>query len=62
MTDILGTQESVLERLRVYRIHTQPLLDYYASKGLLEVIDSPTSDIGYIQIKKILTEKQCNSC
>lgn len=39
-------QESVLERLRVYRIHTQPLLDYYASKGLLEVIDSPTSDIG----------------
>lgn len=32
--------ETVLERLRVYHKQTQPLIDYYQRKGLLQTVDS----------------------
>jgi adenylate kinase len=50
-------RDFVIERLKQYRKHTQPVLDYYQSRGLLEVIDSPTSDIGYPKIKHALAAR-----
>lgn len=34
------TEETVRERMRVYRESTQPLLEYYGKKGLLTPVDS----------------------
>ncbi len=33
------TEESVQNRLRVYKIETKPLIDYYANLGLITTID-----------------------
>jgi len=46
--------ETVLKRLREYQQKTQPLIEFYKSQNKLVEIESPTSDIGYVKIKKLL--------
>jgi len=46
--------ETVRARLDSFHRVTSPLLLHYEAKGALQTIDSPTSDIGYVAIKKIL--------
>jgi len=48
--------EVITERLKIFNEKTKPILEYYEKVKLLRVIDSPTSDIGYIQIKKLVSE------
>jgi adenylate kinase len=36
-------EEVVRKRLKVYREQTQPLVDYYKQKGILEVVDASQS-------------------
>ncbi len=49
--------ETVEKRLGVYHDQTQPLIDYYAQKGVLKEVDG-TRDLEEVfgQIKKILGE------
>ena len=49
------TIESIKNRLRVYKDQTEPLIQYYRSKGLLRDIDSSTSpEQSFSQIKSLL--------
>jgi len=49
------TIESIKNRLRVYKDQTEPLIEYYRSKGLLRDIDSSTSpEESFSQIKNLL--------
>lgn len=49
------TIESIKNRLRVYKDQTEPLIEYYRSKGLLRDIDSSTSpEESFSQIKSLL--------
>lgn len=53
--------ETIMKRLVTYEESTKPLLDYYRSQKLLVEIPSPNSDVGYENIKKVLskyTEKE----
>eukprot|EP01119_Soliformovum_irregulare_P001343 TRINITY_DN1106_c0_g1_i1.p1 TRINITY_DN1106_c0_g1~~TRINITY_DN1106_c0_g1_i1.p1 ORF type:complete len:247 (-),score=49.46 TRINITY_DN1106_c0_g1_i1:108-848(-) len=50
------TLETIRARIEAYHKATTPLLDYYKKAGLLRTINSPTSDVGYVQIKKLLDE------
>jgi adenylate kinase len=42
--------ETVLNRLRVYREKTAPLVEYYKKKGLLKVVDG-SGDLRTVQIR-----------
>jgi len=47
--------ESIKMRLQVYKAQTEPLIEYYRSKGLLRDIDSSTSpEQSFSQIKSLL--------
>ena len=48
-------EETVRERLRVYREQTEPLIEYYQKKGILYNVDG-TKDINGVfeEIKSIL--------
>ena len=49
------TIESIKNRLRVYKDQTEPLIEYYRSKGFLRDIDSSTSpEESFSQIKSLL--------
>jgi len=48
--------DALKARLKEFQDATLPLIDYYSQTGLLIEIESPTSDIGYIKIKKILCD------
>ena len=49
------TIESIKNRLRVYKDQTEPLIEYYRSKGLLRDIDSSTSpEESFSQIKSLV--------
>lgn len=43
-------------RIRTYHESTLPLLHYYRETGLLIDVESPTSTIGYVKIKKVLED------
>jgi len=32
---------------------TKPLIEYYRKKGVLQIVPSPNSDVGYVKIKQI---------
>ena len=50
--------EAITKRLSVYEKQTRPLVDYYASNGLLiEVDGSLDSDVLYLDVKKKLNSK-----
>jgi len=46
----------IIERLKIFNEKTKPILEYYEKAKLLRIIDSPTSDIGYVQIKKLVSD------
>jgi adenylate kinase len=49
--------EVVRERFKIYRQKTQPLIDYYRKKGVLETVDgSPAPEEVYAQVKKIVSK------
>jgi len=48
--------EKVIARLRDYNEKTLPLIRYYENFGLLSTISAPTSNQGYVIIKRILNE------
>lgn len=49
------TEESIKNRLQVYREQTEPLIAYYRSQGLLRDLDaSPTPDTVFRSLKTIL--------
>ncbi|PRP75522.1 hypothetical protein PROFUN_09008 [Planoprotostelium fungivorum] len=48
------TLETVRDRLRAYREATMPLVETFKKDGELHVIPSPTSDVGYVHIQKLL--------
>lgn len=48
---------TVLARLTEYEERTAPLIELYKKRGILHIIDSPTSDVGYTAMKQFL-EKQ----
>jgi len=54
-------ENSLRARIRTFHDATMPLLDYYRSKGLLITVPSPNSDVGYITIKKVLSELSGNN-
>ncbi|KAF2069943.1 hypothetical protein CYY_008740 [Polysphondylium violaceum] len=43
-------------RIKTFKESTLPLLKYYEKQGILYTISSPTSDEGYIKIKKVLDQ------
>jgi adenylate kinase len=47
---------SIRKRLQTYHEATEPLIDYYKRTGLLFPIKSPTSAVGYVKIKEIMTD------
>jgi len=48
---------SIQERLRVYAANTQPLIDWYRTKGLLKNIDaSPQPSQVLKELKKVLKQ------
>lgn len=47
---------SIKHRLELYHQATEPLVEYYKQAGLLFSIKSPTSAIGYVKIKEIMTD------
>jgi len=47
-------EETILRRLREYDTNTAPLLDYYQKTGILKVVESPNSDVGYVRMLEIL--------
>jgi len=47
------TIQTITSRLQNYHKLTRPIMKYYESKGLLKVVPSPNSDIGYQNIQKI---------
>jgi adenylate kinase len=49
-------EDAIKQRLQVYENQTQPLINYYKEKGLLQVVDANTHDINSIinNIKEIL--------
>ncbi|MBO8182591.1 MAG: adenylate kinase [Archaeoglobus sp.] len=48
-------EETVKERIRVYKAQTEPLIDYYSKKGLVYNVDGTKSIEGvFEEIKKIL--------
>jgi len=52
---------SIRKRLQTYHEATEPLIEYYKRTGLLFSIKSPTSAVGYVKIKEIMSglmEKQ----
>lgn len=49
------------ERLRTYRLQTAPLLDYYAERALLEVVDGlGTPDDVFARIRNIIEQRRSN--
>eukprot|EP01116_Phalansterium_solitarium_P011860 TRINITY_DN27693_c0_g1_i1.p1 TRINITY_DN27693_c0_g1~~TRINITY_DN27693_c0_g1_i1.p1 ORF type:complete len:254 (-),score=62.45 TRINITY_DN27693_c0_g1_i1:469-1230(-) len=46
------TLETIRLRLQAYHQKTNPVLNYYESKGRLITIPSPNSDVGYARIKE----------
>lgn len=50
--------ESVRTRLESYETVTQPLLDYYQKRGVLQSFTGTMSDVIYPQVKEFLLEKQ----
>jgi adenylate kinase family enzyme len=50
------TEARVRARLANYRKYTEPLLNYYKSKNILQSVTSKTSDEGYVVIKQILDD------
>lgn len=48
--------EAITNRLQVYLAKTQPLIDYYASRGLLETIDGT---IGVPQVAEAIRRRLC---
>eukprot|EP01120_Amphizonella_sp_Union-15-10_P001721 TRINITY_DN1186_c0_g1_i2.p1 TRINITY_DN1186_c0_g1~~TRINITY_DN1186_c0_g1_i2.p1 ORF type:complete len:235 (-),score=37.83 TRINITY_DN1186_c0_g1_i2:11-715(-) len=50
------TRESILFRLNQFNSYAEPILEIYKEKGILHVIPSPSSDVGYVHIHKMLTE------
>jgi adenylate kinase len=50
------TEESIRNRLDVYRKQTEPLVDFYKNKGLLKEVDaSPEPDAVFTQLKAIVS-------
>lgn len=49
-------EEKVKFRLEKFHENTKPLLDYYRKNGILHIIPSPNSDVGYEHIKKVWAE------
>jgi adenylate kinase len=48
--------DTVLERLRVYRRQTEPLLDYYRRQGILRTVDGHgTQDEVFDRIRKVVS-------
>ena len=51
-------EETVLNRLQVYKKQTAPLIDYYREKGLLATVNSDTPVQGtYTQVMQVLEKK-----
>lgn len=49
-------EDAIMNRLRVYREQTQPLIDYYRSRGQLVDLDSaPAPDAVYATLAKLLS-------
>jgi adenylate kinase len=49
-------EEALQARIRTYHEATIPLIEYYSKAGLLVPVESPTSTIGYVKIKKVLQD------
>eukprot|EP01126_Amoeba_proteus_P008630 TRINITY_DN1323_c0_g3_i1.p1 TRINITY_DN1323_c0_g3~~TRINITY_DN1323_c0_g3_i1.p1 ORF type:complete len:260 (-),score=56.16 TRINITY_DN1323_c0_g3_i1:50-829(-) len=47
-------EETMNQRLTSYETMTKPLIEHYKAAGVLHIIPSPTSDVGYVHIKKLL--------
>lgn len=53
------TPETIANRMKVYKTQTMPLLNYYAQRGLLEVVDGlGTTEEVFSRIKTIIDRKQ----
>jgi nucleoside-triphosphate--adenylate kinase len=50
--------EAVRKRLQMYDEMTQPLVDYYSSKGVLETFAGTESDVIYVEVKNWLAAKK----
>eukprot|EP01125_Pyxidicula_operculata_P021238 TRINITY_DN8105_c0_g1_i1.p1 TRINITY_DN8105_c0_g1~~TRINITY_DN8105_c0_g1_i1.p1 ORF type:complete len:238 (-),score=54.05 TRINITY_DN8105_c0_g1_i1:24-737(-) len=48
------TLASMIPRLEKYHSMTKPLVEYYKSKGILHTIPSPSSDVGWPHIERVL--------
>lgn len=50
--------ESLKKRFVTFRETSMPVVEYYKEKGLAVVVDaSPSTDVVYAEVKKVLAEK-----